>query len=88
MILSDAHLGTPDCKAREAHHFLRHGRGGKLILNGDIIDGWQLPRSGQWTKAHTRFIRIALKMLEKKNTAVQKHPTAPSFKIAGAVGCF
>lgn len=70
VILSDVHLGTPDCKVEEVNHFLRHVRCEKLILNGDIIDGWQLRRSGHWTKAHTRFIRIVLKMLEKKNTAV------------------
>jgi len=70
VILSDVHLGTPDCKVREVNHFLRHTRCEKLILNGDIIDGWRLRRSGQWTKAHTRFIRIVLKMLEKRNTEV------------------
>ena len=70
VILSDVHLGTPDCKVREVNHFLRHVRCKKLILNGDIIDGWRLTRSGQWTKAHTRFIRIVLKMLEKRNTDV------------------
>jgi UDP-2,3-diacylglucosamine pyrophosphatase LpxH len=70
VILSDVHLGTPDCKVNEVNHFLRHVRCEKLILNGDIIDGWQLRRSGNWTKAHTRFVRIILKMLEKRNTAV------------------
>jgi UDP-2,3-diacylglucosamine pyrophosphatase LpxH len=70
VILSDVHLGTPDCKIREVNHFLRHTRSEKLILNGDIIDGWQLRRSGQWTKAHTRFIRIVLKKLEKRDTEV------------------
>ena len=70
VVLSDLHLVTPDCKVREVNHFLRHVRCEKLILNGDIIDGWQLRRSGQWTKAHTRFVRIVLKMLEKKNTQV------------------
>ncbi len=70
VILSDVHLGTPDCKIEEVNHFLRHVRCEKLILNGDIIDGWQLRRSGHWTKAHTRFVRIVLKMLEKKNTVV------------------
>ena len=70
VILSDVHLGTPDSKAREVNHFLRHVRCEKLILNGDIIDGWQLKRGGQWTKAHTRFIRIVLKMLEKRDTQV------------------
>jgi UDP-2,3-diacylglucosamine pyrophosphatase LpxH len=70
VIISDVHLGTSDCKAREVNHFLRHVRCQKLILNGDIIDGWQLRRAGHWTKAHTRFVRIVLKMLEKRDTQV------------------
>ncbi len=70
VIISDVHLGTPDSKVREVNHFLRHTRSAKLILNGDIIDAWQLKRSGQWTKAHTRFIRIILKKLEKRDTEV------------------
>jgi UDP-2,3-diacylglucosamine pyrophosphatase LpxH len=63
-------LGTPNSKAREVNHFLRHTRSEKLILNGDIIDGWQLRRGARWTKAHTKFVRIVLKKLEKKNTEV------------------
>ena len=70
VILSDVHLGTAESKAAEVNHFLRHVRCEKLILNGDIIDGWQLQRGGSWTKAHTRFIRIVLKKLEKKDTQV------------------
>jgi UDP-2,3-diacylglucosamine pyrophosphatase LpxH len=70
VILSDVHLGTADSKVREVNHFLRHVRCAKLILNGDIIDGWQLRRGGQWTKTHTRFIRIVLKKLEKRDTEV------------------
>jgi UDP-2,3-diacylglucosamine pyrophosphatase LpxH len=70
VILSDVHLGTTECKAAEVNHFLRHIRCEKLILNGDIIDGWALQRGGSWTKAHTRFIRIVLKKLEKKDTRV------------------
>jgi len=70
VIISDVHLGTAGSKVREVNHFLRHVRCSKLILNGDIIDGWQLRRRGQWTKAHTRFIRIVLKMLEKRDTEV------------------
>ena len=60
VILSDVHLGTSDSKVEEVNHFLRNVRCAKLILNGDIIDGWQLRRGGSWTKAHTRFIRIVL----------------------------
>lgn len=70
VIISDVHLGTPDSKVREVNHFLRHTRCEKLILNGDIIDGWQLRRGGTWTSAHTRFVRIILKKLEKRRTEV------------------
>lgn len=70
VIISDVHLGTLDCKAEEVNHFLKRVQCDKLILNGDIIDGWRLKKTGYWPKAHTRFIRIVLKKLEKKNTEV------------------
>lgn len=70
VIISDVHLGTPDSKVEEVNHFLRSTRCQKLILNGDIIDAWQLRRGGSWTKAHTRFVRIVLKKLEKQDTEV------------------
>lgn len=69
-ILSDVHLGTPHSKADEATHFLKHVRCDRLILNGDIIDGWRLTRDGRWTKAHTRFMRRVLTMVQKKDTDV------------------
>ncbi len=69
-ILSDVHLGTPHSKADEAVHFLKHVRCERLILNGDIIDGWRLRRDGRWTKAHTRFIRRVLTLVQKRDTEV------------------
>lgn len=70
VILSDVHLGTHDCKAREVNHFLKYTRCDKLILNGDIIDGWRLRQSAYWPKSHTRFIRHVLKKMQKKDTQV------------------
>jgi UDP-2,3-diacylglucosamine pyrophosphatase LpxH len=70
VILSDVHLGTPHSKADEVTHFLKHVRCERLILNGDIIDGWRLRRDGKWTKAHTRFIRRILTLVQKKDTEV------------------
>jgi UDP-2,3-diacylglucosamine pyrophosphatase LpxH len=70
VILSDVHLGTPHSKADEVTHFLKHTRCDRLILNGDIIDGWRLSRDGQWTKAHTRFVRRVLTMVQKRDTEV------------------
>ncbi len=69
-ILSDVHLGTPDSKAEEAAHFLKHVRCDRLILNGDIIDGWRLRRGAAWSKSHTRFIRRVLTLVQKKDTDV------------------
>lgn len=70
VIISDVHLGTYDCKIREVNHFLKFTRCDRLILNGDIIDGWKLKQTGYWPKSHTRFVRLILKKLEKKGTEV------------------
>jgi len=70
VIISDVHLGTTDCKIREVNHFLKYTRCDRLILNGDILDGWRLKQTGYWPKSHTRFVRLILKKLEKKDTEV------------------
>lgn len=71
IIISDVHLGMKDCKAKEISHFLKHTHCEKLILNGDIIDAWSLKRRrATWTKDCSRFIRIVLKKIERKNTQV------------------
>lgn len=70
IILSDVHLGTPHCKADEVVHFLKHVRCTRLILNGDIIDGWALRRDGRWTRSHTRFVRRVLTLTQKKEVEV------------------
>ena len=41
VIISDIHLGTYGCKAKELLNYLRSIQPDMLILNGDIIDGWQ-----------------------------------------------
>src|ERR1035437_3408113 len=70
VIISDVHLGTHDCKIRVVNHLLKYTRCDRLILNGDILDGWKLKQSGYWPKSHTRFVRLVLKKLEKKDTEV------------------
>lgn len=70
VILSDVHLGAPDCQINKVNHFLKHVRCEKLILNGDIIDGWSLGRKGGWSRQHTRFIRLVLKKIDKHKTEV------------------
>jgi UDP-2,3-diacylglucosamine pyrophosphatase LpxH len=70
IVISDVHLGIKDSKAKELVHFLKAHSCEKLILNGDIIDGWQLKKSGSWKKKHTKFFRILLKAMEKNQTKV------------------
>lgn len=70
IVLSDVHLGTQDCKITQVNDFLKATHSERLILNGDIIDGWQLVRSGKWTSDHTRFVRLILKKVEKHGTEV------------------
>lgn len=70
IVLSDVHLGAPDCQVGKVNHFLKHTRSDKLILNGDIIDGWSLGRQGGWTREHTRFVRLVLKAMEKRGLEV------------------
>ena len=65
IILSDIHLGTRDCKAEEVIAFLKATKCQKLILNGDIVDGWALKGGGKWLPMHTKLVRIILKKMEK-----------------------
>ncbi len=70
VIISDVHLGAPDCQVDKVNHFLKHSECDRLILNGDIIDGWSLGRRGGWQRKHTRFIRLVLKKIDKRKTEV------------------
>ncbi|HEY4786050.1 MAG TPA: UDP-2,3-diacylglucosamine diphosphatase [Bacteroidales bacterium] len=70
IVLSDIHLGSKNSKAKEVVRFLKKNTCDTLILNGDIIDGWQIKKGGKWKKKHTRFFRVVLKMMEKKETEV------------------
>ncbi|MBC7980033.1 MAG: UDP-2,3-diacylglucosamine diphosphatase [Armatimonadetes bacterium] len=70
VFLSDIHLGTPDSKASEVVDFLKQIRCEKLVLNGDIVDGWALKRGAKWLPRHSRVIRKILKMTERDHTEV------------------
>lgn len=70
IVISDVHLGTKGSKAREVIKFLKKNTCERLILNGDIIDGWQLKKYGKWEKIHTQFFRRILKCIEINNTEV------------------
>ncbi len=70
IVLSDIHLGIRNSHVREAVRFLKRHTCDKLILNGDIIDGWQLRKSGQWKKRHTAFFKHIMKRVSSTDTEV------------------
>jgi UDP-2,3-diacylglucosamine pyrophosphatase LpxH len=70
IVISDLHLGSKGAKAKEVNDFLKSNSCHQLILNGDIIDGWQLKKGGSWKKKHTGFFRAVLKMMDRFDTEV------------------
>lgn len=72
IVLSDIHMGTGFSKTREVCDFISSFDCDRLILNGDIIDGWQMKRKGNamWGHEQPRFFRIILKMIERQGTKV------------------
>lgn len=70
IILSDIHLGIRNSRVKEVVDFLQAHTCDTLILNGDVIDGWQLRKSGVWKKKHTQFFRILMKYMHKYQTKI------------------
>ncbi len=61
VVLSDIHLGTYGCHARELHNYLKSIQPRTLVLNGDIFDIWQFKKS-YFPKEHMEVVRRILKM--------------------------
>ena len=70
IVLSDIHLGIKASKAKEVINFLKHHKCETLILNGDIIDGWQLRKNGKWTKQHSNFFKYIISLSSKKKSKI------------------
>ncbi len=47
--ISDLHLGTRRCKARELLEFLQQHEAENLFLVGDIVDGWVMGPTWHWS---------------------------------------
>ena len=61
VILSDIHLGTFGCHARELHNYLKSIEPRTLVLNGDIFDIWYFKKS-YFPREHMEVVRRLLKM--------------------------
>lgn len=64
VVISDVHLGTYGCKAKELVCYLQSIEPGILILNGDIIDGWQFSKR-YFPAAHISVIKEVLQLMMK-----------------------
>lgn len=63
-VISDVHLGTYGCRATELVNYLKSISPNILILNGDIIDGWQFSKR-YFPAAHMQVIKEIMSLLSK-----------------------
>lgn len=64
IVISDVHLGTYGCRAKELLHYLKSIKPKIVVLNGDIIDIWQFNKS-YWPKSHMKVIKHLMNWLSK-----------------------
>lgn len=64
VVLSDIHLGTYGCHAKELLQYLKSIKPKTVILNGDIIDIWQFSKR-YWPKSHMKVIKYLTGWMSK-----------------------
>ena len=64
LVISDVHLGTYGCHAKELLNYLKSVKPKTVILNGDIIDIWQFSKR-YWPKAHMKIIKHFMEWVTK-----------------------
>jgi len=62
VVISDVHLGTYGCHAKELLKYLKSIKPKTLILNGDIIDIWQFSKR-YWPETHMKVVRKLMKFV-------------------------
>lgn len=71
IVISDVHLGSPHSKLVELTDFLKRVNCERLIMAGDIIDGWELKSTNdRWSNEESMFFRVIMKMMENEGTEV------------------
>jgi UDP-2,3-diacylglucosamine pyrophosphatase LpxH len=61
-VISDVHLGTYGCRAKELNQYLKSINPEILVLNGDIIDIWQFSKR-YWPESHMKIVQRIFKLL-------------------------
>jgi len=64
VVISDIHLGTYGCHAKELVRYLKSIKPSMIILNGDIIDIWQFSKN-YFPKSHMKVVREIIRFASK-----------------------
>ena len=73
VVVSDPHLFSRDTKVKELTTFLKEHPTQKLILNGDILDGWKLKALQKTT--HKDIVRVEQRFIQEGSLAWIKERT-------------
>ncbi len=65
LFLSDIHLGAKASNAAALVDFLREHQAEKIVLVGDIVDGWKLKRNWHWPQSHNDVVQKLLRQARK-----------------------
>lgn len=65
VVLSDIHLGTYGCHARELLQYLKSIKPKAVVLNGDIIDIWQFSKR-YWPATHMMVLKHFIGLITKE----------------------
>jgi len=64
LVVSDIHLGTYGCHAKELLHYLKSIKPKIVVLNGDIVDIWQFSKT-YWPNSHMKVIKHLITWMGK-----------------------
>jgi UDP-2,3-diacylglucosamine pyrophosphatase LpxH len=65
VVLSDIHLGTYGCHAKELLQYLKSIKPKAVVLNGDIIDVWQFSKR-YWPATHMMVVKHLIGLVAKE----------------------
>ncbi|MEP6615663.1 MAG: UDP-2,3-diacylglucosamine diphosphatase [Ginsengibacter sp.] len=65
VVISDVHLGTYGCHAKELLLYLKSIKPKTVILNGDIIDIWQFNKR-YWPRSHMKIIKHLVSWITRR----------------------
>jgi UDP-2,3-diacylglucosamine pyrophosphatase LpxH len=66
LVISDLHIGSKGCNTKAIINLLKTEEYDRLILVGDIIDGWLFQRYKKFSEAHNKVIRNLFKISKEK----------------------